>query len=75
MKVCNPQTEVTTKFEGAVFLVVVVLAVLSYRYFAGPGDGPGEGGSTRSDPRTTASRGRPVTPAMVEVLPLLSSST
>jgi len=52
--------------EGAVFLAVVVIAVLSYRYFAGPADGPG--GSTRTDPRQGSSRGRQVTPAMVEVI-------
>ena len=50
---------------GAVFLAVVVVAVLSYRYFAGPAEGP-PGGSTRQD---RATRGRQVTPAMVEVSP------
>lgn len=49
---------------GVVFLAVVVVAVLSYRYFAGPAEGPsGSGGA----PRPSASRGRQVTPAMVEV--------
>ena len=49
---------------GAVFLVVVVVAVLSYRYFAGPGD---DAQTTGSAARASASRGRQVTPAMVEV--------
>jgi len=55
---------------GAVFLVVIVIAVLSYRFFAGPADGAGESsGRTGTDPRPAAPRGREVTPAMVEVMP------
>ena len=55
---------------GAVFLVVVVIAVLSYRLFAGPADGAGESsGRMGTDPRPAAQRGRAVTPAMVEVMP------
>ena len=50
----------------AVFLAVVVIAVLSYRYFAGPADGP-SGSSRSGEARQGSSRGRQVTPAMVEV--------
>lgn len=51
------------------FLAVVVVAVLSYRYFAGPGEGPS--GSSRAEPRQPATRGRQVTQAMVEVESIL----
>jgi len=48
-----------------------VIAVLSYRFFAGPTDGisGGAGGSASQAPRPAATRGgRQVTPGMVEVL-------
>jgi hypothetical protein len=60
-----------------VFLAIVVIAVLSYRFFSGPTDGisaggGGSGGGGRSAsqaPRQAPTRGgRQVTPAMVEVV-------
>jgi len=68
MKVFVFFVEIFINYSGAVFLAVVVVAVLSYRYFAGPPEGPT--GSNRNETRTTATRGRPVTPSMVEVLPV-----
>ena len=55
---------------GAVFLVVVVIAVLSYRFFAGPADGS-QDRSQRQEPHQSTTRGRQVNPAMVEVYSLL----
>jgi len=57
--------------EGAVFLAIVVIAVFSYRFFAGPTDGisgGGGAGSTSQAPRRAPPRGRQVTPSMVEVI-------
>lgn len=52
---------------GAVFLIVIVVAVLSYRYFAVSGDVGSPGEATRNPSRQNQTRGRQVTPAMVEV--------
>jgi hypothetical protein len=58
-----------------VFLAIVVIAVLSYRFFSGPtdgisgGGGGAGGGSASQAPRQATTRGgRQVTPAMVEVV-------
>lgn len=56
---------IRAKMLGAVLLVVVVIAVLSYRYFAGTGDAAG----ARAGPRQSGTRGRQVTSAMVEAFP------
>ena len=50
--------------------MVVVVAVLSYRYFAGPADGTSGSGSTATGRQGTSSTRRQVTPAMVEVISL-----
>jgi peptidoglycan/LPS O-acetylase OafA/YrhL len=56
----------TCSLVGAVFLLVVVIAVLSYRFFAGPADGP-QDRAGHQEPNQSTTRGRQVTPAMVEV--------
>lgn len=48
--------------------MVVVVAVLSYRYFAGPADGTSGSGSAAGGRQGTSSTRRQVTPAMVEVI-------
>jgi hypothetical protein len=54
-----------TVFPGAVFLVVVVIAVLSYHFFASAGGDAAPGAGARAESRQSSRR--QVTPAMVEV--------